>query len=295
MAKEKFDIYEMVTNRIIAELEKGIIPWKKPWRMVGVSTECAFNRVTKRPYTLLNQMLLSKVGEYASLKQWNKLGGKIKKGAKSEVVVFWKMLPIKEKQKDDTYKDKVIPMLRYYNVFHIDDVEGVEPLGKIDLSNETEKIVDADAVAENYLEKYSIKHDFTKITDRAFYRQADDYVEVPNIKQFKKASEYYSTMFHELTHSTGHKDRLDRLDSNARFGNELYSKEELVAEIGSATILNYLGIDTQDTFQNNVAYIQSWLRVLRNDKRFIVSASSRAEKAVKMILNLDADAETVTV
>lgn len=113
-----------------------------------------------------------------------------------------------------------------------------------------------------------------------------DCVVVPMKEQYKLINEYYSTTFHELTHSTGHKTRLDRLQTGAvaAFGSENYSKEELVAEIGSASIMNLLGIETTKTFRNSAAYIQSWIKVLKNDNKFIVSAASKAEKAVNFIL-----------
>lgn len=122
----KTNVYEMVTERIIAELEKGVIPWEKPW--TGVRSG-AYNRVSKRPYSLLNQMLLKHTGEYATYKQWQDLGGQVKKGEKSEIVVFWKIFEAEETNKDTGEKEtKKIPLLRYYNVFHISQVEGVEPL-----------------------------------------------------------------------------------------------------------------------------------------------------------------------
>jgi len=116
-----------------------------------------------------------------------------------------------------------------------------------------------------------------------------DTVVVPLKEQYSNISEYYSTTFHELVHSSGSKNRLNRLETSnlASFGSETYSKEELVAEIGSASILNYLGIETKGTFQNSASYIESWLQVLRNDNKFIVSASSKAEKAVNYILGIE--------
>lgn len=118
------------------------------------------------------------------------------------------------------------------------------------------------------------------------YGSSDDSVVVPLKEQYNLINEYYSTTFHELTHSTGHKNRLNRLQTGAvaAFGSETYSKEELVAEIGSATLMNVTGIETPKTFKNSAAYIQSWLKVLRNDNKFIISASSKAEKAVNYIL-----------
>lgn len=279
----KTNVYEMVTERIIAELEKGVIPWEKPW--TGVRSG-AFNRVSKRPYSLLNQMLLKHTGEYATYKQWQDLGGQVKKGEKSEIVVFWKIIEAEETNKDTGEKEtKKIPLLRYYNVFHISQVEGVEPLAPEQLNDEVEPIEEADKIITDYITREHIE--FTECrSNEAYYSPSQDAVVVPMKEQYKVINEYYSTTFHELTHSTGHKNRLNRLETGAvaAFGSETYSKEELVAEIGSASLMNLLGIETVKTFRNSAAYIQSWLQVLRNDNKFIVSASSKAEKAVNYIL-----------
>ena len=130
-------------------------------------------------------------------------------------------------------------------------------------------------------EKVTIRH---KRGDRAFYRPVTDVVVLPEMAQFHSTAEYYSTAFHELIHSTGHSTRLNRLDSTVFFGSEAYSKEELIAEIGAAALLNHVGLETFGSFRNSAAYIQSWLKVLQNDKRMIVSAAGKAEKAVQMIL-----------
>ena len=277
----KKNIYEMVTDRIIEQLEKGYIPWQKPW--TGVH-DGAYNRISNKPYSLLNQMLLSKTGEYASFKQWAELGGHIRKGEKAEIVTFWKIQPIEEENEDGEKVIKQIPLLRYYNVFHISQVEGVEPKS-IDL-NELQPIEEAERIKTEYMQREHIKI-LEKVTDKAFYSPLLDYIQVPCKEQYQNIEEFYSTLFHEMIHSTGHKTRLDRLEESnkAHFGSESYSKEELVAEIGSATLINKLGIGTNKSFNNSTAYIQSWLRVLKNDKKFIISASSRAEKAVKYILN----------
>ena len=120
--------------------------------------------------------------------------------------------------------------------------------------------------------------------DRAFYRPSTDEVVLPIRKQFTSTAEYYSTVFHELTHSTGHTSRLTRLSKQSFFGTEDYSKEELVAEMGAATLVNHIGLETSTSLRNSAAYIQNWLQVLHNDKRFIISAAGKAEKAVAMIL-----------
>ena len=277
----KANVYDMVTDRIIEELSKGIIPWEKPWTGTRAG---AYNRISNKPYSLLNQMLLSKTGEYASFKQWTELGGHIKKGEKAEIVTFWKIQPIEEENEDGEKVIKQIPLLRYYNVFHISQVEGVEPKS-IDL-NELQPIEEAERIKTEYMQREHIKI-LEKVTDKAFYSPSLDYIQVPCKEQYQNIEEFYSTLFHEMTHSTGHKVRLDREDVKdcMYFGSENYSKEELCAELGSAFLINKLGIASSKSFTNSTAYIQSWLRVLKNDKKFIISASSRAEKAVKYILN----------
>lgn len=275
-------VYEMVTERIIEQLESGVIPWQKPW--TG-SNNGAYNRVSMKPYSILNQMLLEHSGEYATFKQWTEAGGHIRKGARSEIVTFWKMQLVEEEEEDGTKVKKQIPLLRYYNVFHISQVDGVEPKEKMELQ-EHEPIEEAERVKLEYMEREHLQV-YERITDKAFYTPTSDYIEVPCKEQYEHIEEFYSTLFHEMIHSTGHYKRLNRLESgiSARFGSATYSKEELTAEIGSAIILNRLGIETEKTFKNSTAYVQNWLQVLRNDNRFIISASSKSEKAVKYIFN----------
>lgn len=277
------NIYQMITDRFIEELEKGCIPWFRPWN--GCRSR-AFNRISKKPYSLLNQMMLKHQGEYMTYKQASDLGGHVRKGEKSEIVVFWQIKPIEELQEDGTKTVKQIPILRFYNVFHISQIEGIEPLEVTEFT-ELEPIAEAERIKDEYKIRENI--DIRElVTNEAFYSPSRDIIEVPCKEQYTDISEFYSTLFHEMVHSTGHRSRLDRLDTsiNSRFGSETYSKEELVAEIGSATILNILGIETAKTFRNSTAYLQSWLRVLRNDNKFIISASSKAEKAVNYILNI---------
>lgn len=273
-------VYEMVTDRIIEQLEQGCIPWQRPW--TGVQSD-AYNIVSKRPYSLLNQMLLKYAGSYGTFKQWQELGGHIRKGEHSEIVVFWKIQPIEEIKEDGTKTIKQIPLLRYYNVFHISQVDGVEVKEKPIVY--IEPIEEAERIKEEYKTREHIEIREI-VSNKAFYSPSGDYIQVPCKEQYTNIEEFYSTLFHEMVHSTGHKTRLDRLEtgSNAHFGSETYSKEELTAELGSASLLNMLGIETPKTFRNSSAYIQSWLQVLRNDCKFIVSASSKAEKAVNYIL-----------
>lgn len=288
-----FDIYQAVTDRIIGQLQNGVIPWKKPW--VGIRSE-AISYATGKPYSLLNQMLLGEPGEYLTFHQVQELGGRVRKGSKSRFVVFWKMLEKNTLNPDGTpahtSDGKVIiettPVLRYYNVFHIRDTEGIKPRHTVPLpfiAAEADEV--AEAVIRSYLDRSGCKLQ-SSAQDEAYYSPARDLVSLPLREQFQSKAEYYSTCFHELTHSTGHFSRLNRFAPGAgaaAFGSESYSKEELIAEIGSAAILNTLAIETESSFQNSAAYIQSWLKALRDDKRLIISASAKAEKAVALILN----------
>lgn len=278
----KKSVYEIITERIIEQLENGVIPWQKPW---SGTHSGAYNRVSNKPYSLLNQMILKHDGEYATFKQWSDLGGKIRKGEKSEVVTFWKIQPIEEENEDGEKVIRQIPILKYFNVFHISQVDGVEPKKKLEI-NEHEPIEQAEKIKTGYMNREHLKI-FEKVTNDAFYLPIQDYIQVPCKEQYQDIEEFYSTLFHEMIHSTGHKSRLNRPDMQGivRHGSEQYSKEELTAELGSAMIINILGIETEKSFKNSSGYIQDWLQVLKNDNKFIVSASSRAEKAVKYILN----------
>lgn len=272
-------IYDIITERIIAELEKGVIPWEKPW------TGCkdgAISYTTGKPYSLLNQMLLGKPGEYLTYKQCQENGGQVKKGEKAHIIVFWKPLPITEKDKDGKEIKKTVPYLRYYNVFHVDQCEGIEPKHAAELIDfiPDEK---AEQIAADYVNLSGVKLEHIK-QDRAYYSPSLDKVSMPLTNQFKGTPEYYGTMFHELTHSTGHASRINRLTKTAAFGGEDYSKEELIAEIGSAALINTCKLDTPKTDRNTAAYIGSWLKALKNDTRMIVSAAGQAEKAVNYIL-----------
>lgn len=279
------NVYELVTNRIIEQLENNIVPWEKPW---SSTLDGAFNRVSKKPYSILNQMLLKYDGEYASFKQWKDLGGHIRKAEKSEIIVFWKMYPIKENQDDGTEIIKTIPLLKYINVFHISQVDGVEPL-KQKVTHDIEPIDKAEKILNDYWNRENITIEHVK-GDKAFYSPMFDKIQLPLFEQFKQSEEYYSTAFHESVHSTMKTSRCNRQEDRkgkvVSFGSEEYSKEELVAEVGSAQLMNIVGIETTKSFRNSTAYIQSWLKVLRNDNKFIVSASSKAEKAVNYILGI---------
>jgi len=270
------DLYQEITNRIMEQMEGGVIPWQKPW----VSSGSCSSYATGKAYGLLNQMLLGHPGEYATFKQIQAVGGHIRKDEKSSMVVFWKWI---EQDDEETGEKKEIPFLRYYNVFHIDQCEGLSAKHLQKLPESASADQTAEAIIAGHVQRSGVKLQHRE-GDKAFYRPVSDSIILPLLAQFHHTAEYYSTAFHEMVHSTGHKSRLDRLDRTAFFGSEAYSKEELIAEIGAAALVNHVGLETANSFRNNAAYVQNWLQVLRNDKRFIVSAAGKAEKAVNLIL-----------
>ena len=271
------DIYEEVTRRIVEQMEQGEIPWHKPWIAGGNCVSYA----TGKPYSLLNQMLLGKPGEYLTFRQCQQAGGHIHRGEKAHMVVFWKWI---EQENEETGEKRQIPFLRYYSIFHINQCEEIAARHAKPLPQTADTDEAAERIISAYLQNSGVKLKHVE-GDQACYRPADDSVTLPLRAQFAETAEYYSTAFHELTHSTGHSKRLNRLEQTAFFGSEAYSKEELIAEIGASALMNAASLETPSSLRNSAAYIQNWLRILKKDKRFIVGASGKAEKAVQMILN----------
>lgn len=266
-------VAEIVTNTIIAKLESGIIPWVKPW--TGGE---AVNYITQKPYRGINRLLLDG-GEYLTYKQIQDLHGHIKRGAKSHIVVFYKPLEVVD---EDTEDIKMIRFLRYYRVFSLSDVEGITSKQKIKERANFE-IGNCQEVIDNYISKSGVTLR-TESSSKAYYNPQSDMVVLPRIGQFASSQHYYATAYHELTHSTGHGTRLNRLSKTAHFGNKEYSREELTAEIGSAILCNLTGIDSAELIDNSTAYIQSWLKALKDDVNMVLVAAAKAEKAVEYII-----------
>ena len=268
-------IYETITNKIIEKLEEGTIPWKKPFQD-GDGTPV--NWVTQKPYRGINTFLLDG-GEYATYKQIKDNGGTVLKGEKGNQIVFWKLMDIEDK---DTQEDKKIPLLKTYTVFKIGvQTKGIEPKRKM-VEHEHQSIEQAEEIYKNYMNG----PDFTFKNDGAYYKPTLDVVNVPPMKSFADVNAYYSTLFHEMVHSTGHKTRLDRAGvvSFNGFGTVQYSKEELVAELGASMLCGVAQIDNT-TLDNSASYIKSWLKALKDDQTLIISASQLAQKASDHILN----------
>jgi antirestriction protein ArdC len=280
MTQQPIDVYTIVTNRIIAELEKQVVPWRKPWTEAGHPQ----NLITKRRYTGINTWLLASLGYqqnyFLTYKQIQENGGKIKKGEKSHLVVFWKKLELKE----ETETEKSPYLLRYYNVFNIAQCADLsEVLGIPDSPGTISQITACEEIIEEMPQCPAIKHGKHK----AFYDSTKDFINMPKQNTFSPPEAYYCTLFHELIHATGHASRLNRKEivKFDTYGSEQYSIEELTAEMGASYLNSVAGI-TDATFDNNVAYINSWLNQLKRDKRLIIYAAGQAQRAVDFILNV---------
>lgn len=276
------DVYEIVTNRIIELLEAGTVPWQQPWTEAGVP----MNLISKRPYRGINLWLLLSLNYERNLfltwDQLKKLGGSVQKDQHGHVVVFWKKAKKEKEEGAQEDKSKPLTLLRYYKVFNIEQCRDIPadiipPL----IKEEVEPLAECEAIPMSMPGCPVIKHK----ENRAFYHVGEDYINMPKKKSFKSIEAYYSTLFHELVHSTGAEKRLGRktLTEMAEFGSETYSIEELIAEMGSAYLNSFTGI-LEKELQSSAAYIQGWLGKLKNDKRFIISASGQAQKAVDFIL-----------
>ncbi len=276
-----FDIYETVTKLIIDRLEKGVIPWAMPWK---TGNSMPRNLITNKPYRGFNFWYLLSFGfeqpYFLTFNQAKELGASIKKGAKSYMVIFWKIL---EYEKEDDIKK--MPMLRYYRVFHINDVEGIST-DRIPNDDKYDHQFNPIETCEQLIESWNDIPQIKLGKNSACYFPSLDEVHMPDPKTFYKDEEYYSTIFHELVHSTGHRKRLNRHEkfSNHHFGSPDYSQEELVAEMGAAYLCGICGIE-KATIDNSAAYINGWLSKLKSDNRFIISASALAQHAVDYILD----------
>ena len=269
--------YEIVTESIIKQLESGVAPWRKPWR-----TGMPASFVSKKEYRGINIFLLASQGYgsqfWLTYRQAQALGGNVKEGERGTKVVFWKIRELhQENAETGEIENRKSILLRYYIVFNIEQCEGIkspEPVRVINPMEQCEHIVNSMPNPPSFEQD-----------SRAFYRPSTDTVGMPARSAFDSAERYYSTLFHELTHSTGHPTRVGRegIMNHNPFGSEDYSKEELVAEMGAAMLCGVAGIESH-TLENSAAYLQTWINRLRSDSRLIVSAASQSQKAADYIL-----------
>jgi antirestriction protein ArdC len=288
--KSKKDVYEIITEQILDQLKKGTVPWHKPWKGAG---EWPKNFVSGKPYRGLNVFVLHLQGYsspyWLTFNQAKAKGGHIKKGEKSTMVTFWKKIEAKKKTTIDTDGNKVEVekdpyfLLRYYRVFNVEQCEGLKlPEVKSEETLEFTPIETCEQIVAGMPQKPEISHG----GGRACYSPSSDKVTMPMQNSFDSEPEYYSTLFHELTHSTGHKSRLDRdeIVNLCPFGTTNYSKEELVAEMGAAFLCGEAGIEN-NTIDNSAAYVANWVQKFEDQPKMVVCAASAAQKAVDFILN----------
>ncbi|HOP33274.1 MAG TPA: zincin-like metallopeptidase domain-containing protein [Candidatus Hydrothermia bacterium] len=273
------NVYQIVTDKIVNQLKSGTIPWQQPW-----VSQKPVNWVTGRPYSGINAILLES-GEYATFRQIKEAGGHVKKGAKAHQVVFWKILEVEGKSEEELSTKKV-PLLRYYSVFKIgEQTEGLELRHTKAPRNRHEAIQKCEEVINGYVNKPLIVEG-----GRASYNPETDIVSIPKPEMFYSSEQYYATLFHELVHSTGHQTRLARPLTTQRSAG--YSREELVAALGTAFLCAECGIINQTIVDNEAAYVQGWLSFLKNDQYALVWAASRAQKAVDYILRKESEEES---
>lgn len=290
-------IFEKVTSQIISLLEKGIVPWRRPWTVNGAAPK---NALSKKPYNGTNRFVLmvsALEAGYSSpywgtYKQVQELGGTIRKGEHGTPIIFAKPVDRKDQETGEIKTDKNGDPVRcwiwrYSTVFNIEQTTVPAPEDPSAPAVPVPVPEDARAAALAYLAREKIE--FSEGGDRASYRPITDSITVPAASQYTNGAEYLSTIYHEIVHSTGIETRLNRYQSTdpIRFGNEVYAKEELVAEIGAAFCCAAYGID-QSTIENSTAYIGGWLKALKNDRQMVITAASAAEKACKFIIPVEA-------
>jgi antirestriction protein ArdC len=280
---------------MITLLEQGQIPWQKPWQSGELMPR---NAVSGREYRGVNVFLLHTMSYqspcWLTFNQAKELGGTVKRGERACPVVFWKWLDAEENS-----ERKRIPFLRYYSVFNVGQCEGIPPekiASPSVIQREHSTIAEAERIVAAMPRCPQIKTGLA----RAFYSPSGDYVGMPGPEQFRTGEDYYSVLFHELTHATGHESRLNRKGVSgtegewSAFGSTPYAREELVAEMGAAFLCGQAGV-VERTLDNSAAYVAAWLQRLKDDHRLVVQAAAQAQKAADFILNKQHDQQEAQV
>jgi len=276
-------VAEIISEKVLEMLNKGIVPWKKTW--VGNEPK---NLASKKDYRGINWFMLNaeklykgyKSNTWATFKQIQGAGGMVKKGEKAFPVVYWNFIEVDDEK--NVGKTKKIPFLRFFNVFNLDQTtieEKVEENSKVN-----NPIKEAELVV-NHKNACSVKFG----SSSASYSPSFDEIHMPAIEQFVGSEEFYTTYFHEIIHSTGHENRLNRSIKNG-FNSEAYGKEELVAEMGAAMLCDHCGI--KSTVENSVAYLAGWSKKIKEDANFLIVAMGKAQKAFDYVLGANEVEET---
>jgi antirestriction protein ArdC len=282
-------VYEVITNKILEALDRGTIPWRKPWKCGGAPK----NFITGRPYRGVNIFLTIMQG-YASpywitFKQAMERGARVKQGEKGTPIIFWNGQTRQVPDEEGEIAAREIPFMRYYTVFNLAQIEGLTTP-----EHEKEARFASIPTCEEVISKMpsppTIVHGFSQ----ASYNWTKDQVRMPPRGAFQTEAGYYASLFHEIVHATGHASRLNRkgIGENHAFGSPEYSKEELIAECGASFLCGYAGIENM-TIENQAAYIDHWKKVLSADKKMIITAAAQAQKAVDFIIIRNAEVEEV--
>lgn len=291
----KMDVYEIVTKKIVDQLEQGVIPWCKPW--AGGAAGMPRNFSSTKPYRGVNVFLLSVTAAAAGFsspfwvtyKQAAELGGNVRKGEKSLTpVVFYKQIEKSQENSEGEIEARGYSLLRYTSVFNTDQCEGLKVPDLTGAPRHEHQIIEAaQAIVDGMPNRPEIN---VRTSARAFYSPGHDSVTVPELSQFEKAEMFYSTLFHELGHSTGHSSRVGRDLAAGSFGNHEYSKEELVAEFCASYLCGVCGIESR-TVNNSAAYISGWLSRLndKDSRKWVPWAASQAQKAADYIQNINVE------
>jgi antirestriction protein ArdC len=279
-------VHEIITETIINKIqESGELPWQKPWRITDTQI-MSYHGHTYRGINLILSLLAERKGPWITWNQIKKLGGRVKDGEqkKYEIVTFFKINKYEDKDSGD---EKTYPMMRFYKVYSLCQTENVpipKWLEKRRAQEGDKKEITPIEAGQQVWENYPDKPDLNHGGSRACYSPKEDKISMPDMQDFTSSEEYYCTLFHEMAHSTGHSKCLDRLEPGTVFADlSEYSKEELVAELGASFLMAETGIEAEHTKKNNVAYIKNWLTKLDSDPKFIIQASSQAQKAVDHI------------
>ena len=291
-------VFDVINDRIIKMLDEGIVPWRKPWTTrPGIKLGNRPRNVDGRPYSGLNAFFLNCLGysdpRFLTYKKAESMGGMVRKGEHGVPVVFWKQLVIEvEDPNTGEKKKKRVPMLRYFTVFNVEQCDGLTlpALPTTSSDDELDTVYDENLVLNTLQDLQDGMPNPPRIShveqDRAYYTPAVDAITLPKVKQFASVEGYAETLCHELSHSTGHKTRLNRdgIDNLDHFGSDRYAREELVAEFGAAFLMASLGIETPDSIDNMAAYVAGWKQRIKEDPKALVVAAGRGEKAAQYIL-----------
>lgn len=276
--QEKTDVYQRVTDSIVAAIEKGVGNWKMPWHTSGRDAFSPINTCSKKAYRGINTLCLWAAaqdkgytsGEWGTYQQWQDRGAQVRKGEKATLVVFWKFANTETQDGDETTHGSRLLFTKGYSVFNAAQVDGYTPKSE-PLPAGPERIAATDAFFA------AVGADVRHGGNRAFYTTGDDHIQMPMLQQFTDNLSYYSTLAHEHTHWTAKAGRCDR-QLGKRFGDHQYAAEELIAELGAAFVCASLGLSSEPR-EDHAQYIKSWLNVLKADKKAIFTAASKAQQA----------------